>query len=1466
MSALDALDPRNGIRHFDEGGSTAAPGFDAGFYLAANPDVAQNWGGDAYSHYVAHGQSEGRAPSAPAAPEAPSGALNIASPDFSVQQFLGQNYTAPSAPATAADIEGLYQSTFNRSADQPGLDYWTQQANLGVPLSVIQQSFYASPEYQAMSSNTGGGFGNVTVEAAGPEFNTAAPVGPVAPMFSDAQVAAYIRDNDLSGPLLGNAMSAFNITPEQLANAQNLLKANDPSISAASDAYTQAINQNPAADLENREFYNPETVKEINDWYQTNLGREADPEGLAYWSKAFGSTFDPNEIEQLQKAPEYTNRQAIIGNYEKYFERDPDAEGLKYYQDQLAAGRSLQDIERDIALSDESIKFNSPSIKAVLEANLGKDFAGNLTEDQIEAYTKVLLDPSRTIATPQFASENEFDREFYLAQNPDVARAGIDPYSHYAQYGFNEGRAANDKQTFATEDERLLEVFREIALDPVLGAQLKAENPMLWEQVTPLQRRPDEAISTERIRAGDFGTVKVGGVDVPILNARAVDNILGRNQFGEVGDFSHGRGNLTRDLGWSSNSFSNRIARGAEAIGVTAIRDGEGNVSYQGLDEAAKLVGVDPSKFQDKQVQATFKTNQYDESGNLVQKAGDPIFDTDEFGNRPPLMETLSRDQQLYDAINQSAKDIYLYTGDSLTPGKAREGGAESFNTVLYKRTGDELIPIGAPIVHGGQQNIDVYRPKDYGFAYYAQGPLFVGSMALAAATAGGSFAATGGLAATVGSAVGLTGTAATIGGGIIVGATMGALNSAASGGDVGKGALTGAAVGGITSAMQPLMSTGPMASTIKDISDASGGFYTPQQIGSIVATTLATTVGSAVNGANGDQIFKTFATSLASNGISQGAVSSITAALKDSGITPDTMAKIARATQIAGSTVATSALTGKNQEQIMNNLISQFTDPNKLLSVAGAKATPATSKSATSGFTKAEIDAVNQGAQLANQSGQTQYYELASNITSDQPQPLVGKNDIETSLYDSKYWDTNTQSWQPVPTAGGGGGAGSTSSVGSTSDLGKTPTSSELKREFENGTLPSAADVNQALASGSLSKEAAEAYLKAIVDFQKPVVDFSKADDSLNLGISLAVGLIGNGASPQNTIDSVSKAVGIDPRIILKAINSNSGVTTKTGTVTTTAGTSTTGTSNTTGTTGTVGGSSTTGPTNVTGGSATTGTTGTGAGTTGTGTGATGDGTGGGTGDIDVGTGGTGTGTGGGGGTGGTGGSGTGGTGGGVTLPRRPTIPQIRATQAAEDTQGIYNLTPGLTKARTDYQLAGQFKMASGGAVSTQYDPFGLSRSTYGTSDGAGIADPASSPFVGSSLKMPKLTVGTTKRNVGYDLPAFNPKFMAEGGPTDHNPQFFSEGGLGTLENRYVTGDGDGTSDSVPAMLANGEFVIPADVVSSLGNGSNESGASVLDQFLQVIREHRQKHDSKNLPPDSKGPLAYLLEAKKRA
>jgi hypothetical protein len=68
-----------------------------------------------------------------------------------------------------------------------------------------------------------------------------------------------------------------------------------------------------------------------------------------------------------------------------------------------------------------------------------------------------------------------------------------------------------------------------------------------------------------------------------------------------------------------------------------------------------------------------------------------------------------------------------------------------------------------------------------------------------------------------------------------------------------------------------------------------------------------------------------------------------------------------------------------------------------------------------------------------------------------------------------------------------------------------------------------------------------------------------------------------------------------------------------------------------------------------------------------------------------------------------------------------------------------------------------------------------------------------------------------------------------------------FAEGG-------YLNGGGDGMSDSIPATiegkqparLADGEFVIPADVVSHLGNGSSKAGSKRLYKMLDKVRHAR--------------------------
>lgn len=93
-----------------------------------------------------------------------------------------------------------------------------------------------------------------------------------------------------------------------------------------------------------------------------------------------------------------------------------------------------------------------------------------------------------------------------------------------------------------------------------------------------------------------------------------------------------------------------------------------------------------------------------------------------------------------------------------------------------------------------------------------------------------------------------------------------------------------------------------------------------------------------------------------------------------------------------------------------------------------------------------------------------------------------------------------------------------------------------------------------------------------------------------------------------------------------------------------------------------------------------------------------------------------------------------------------------------------------------------------------------------------------------------------------------------ARGGQVEHIPEFIT-GKTG----HYVQGEGDGQSDSVPAMLADGEYVFDADTVAALGNGSNKAGALVLDKMRESIREHKRSAPIGKIPPKAKSPLSYL-------
>ena len=86
-------------------------------------------------------------------------------------------------------------------------------------------------------------------------------------------------------------------------------------------------------------------------------------------------------------------------------------------------------------------------------------------------------------------------------------------------------------------------------------------------------------------------------------------------------------------------------------------------------------------------------------------------------------------------------------------------------------------------------------------------------------------------------------------------------------------------------------------------------------------------------------------------------------------------------------------------------------------------------------------------------------------------------------------------------------------------------------------------------------------------------------------------------------------------------------------------------------------------------------------------------------------------------------------------------------------------------------------------------------------------------------------------------------PKKYQDAMPNNHNPEFVTG-----MTGYYACGGGTGQSDDIPAMLHDGDYVMDADVVAALGDGSSKAGREVLEGFRSQIR-HDEKAKGKPVP-----------------
>jgi hypothetical protein len=170
--------------------------------------------------------------------------------------------------------------------------------------------------------------------------------------------------------------------------------------------------------------------------------------------------------------------------------------------------------------------------------------------------------------------------------------------------------------------------------------------------------------------------------------------------------------------------------------------------------------------------------------------------------------------------------------------------------------------------------------------------------------------------------------------------------------------------------------------------------------------------------------------------------------------------------------------------------------------------------------------------------------------------------------------------------------------------------------------------------------------------------------------------------------------------------------------------------------------------------------------------------------------------------------------------------------------------------------------------------------RSIYGYAGGGPVETMSNLNGMGMASNYPLANVSRGPAQTMYQPPMSSS--VVTGGATDTavNPMTgemaFARGGLSSAAShlgdysdggRLLRGPGDGVSDSIPAMigrkqparLADGEFVVPARIVSELGNGSTEAGARKLYAMMDRVQASRKKSIGKGKVAKNSRASKYL-------
>jgi len=199
------------------------------------------------------------------------------------------------------------------------------------------------------------------------------------------------------------------------------------------------------------------------------------------------------------------------------------------------------------------------------------------------------------------------------------------------------------------------------------------------------------------------------------------------------------------------------------------------------------------------------------------------------------------------------------------------------------------------------------------------------------------------------------------------------------------------------------------------------------------------------------------------------------------------------------------------------------------------------------------------------------------------------------------------------------------------------------------------------------------------------------------------------------------------------------------------------------------------------------------------------------------------------------------------------PGITQQSTIGQSQPNPNIRGLSPNYQSSYPQSLMAaegGIMKLAAGGTGEAGMTP-AVSQSTYNPADVNQAQTNALSPATQALLNQYGINPTQATQALGaLQSQGIGTKTAAEGGIMGYSHGGKSEYHLGSYSDggRLLKGPGDGMSDEIPATiahkqparLAEGEFVVPADVVSHLGNGSTDAGAKHLYKMMDNVRHAR--------------------------